>query len=81
MFWGVRIILPNTQCDFERSLQSPAPSLSLPCLHAHHLTLLSAGGVVVARSIKLLDKFKNTESPETRDTWWNEVCVCVCVCV
>ncbi|XP_052800135.1 C2 domain-containing protein 5-like isoform X2 [Mya arenaria] len=31
------------------------------------------GGVVAARSVKLLDKIHNPEEPETRDAWWNEI--------
>ncbi|CAG5134399.1 unnamed protein product, partial [Candidula unifasciata] len=33
----------------------------------------SLGGVVSARSVKLLDKIHNPEEPETRDAWWREV--------
>ncbi|BFZ15978.1 hypothetical protein BsWGS_19017 [Bradybaena similaris] len=33
----------------------------------------SFGGVVSARSVKLLDKIHNPEEPETRDAWWSEV--------
>ncbi|XP_060570000.1 LOW QUALITY PROTEIN: C2 domain-containing protein 5-like [Ruditapes philippinarum] len=35
--------------------------------------IIHIGGVVAARSIKLLDKIHNPEEPETRDAWWNEV--------
>jgi len=35
--------------------------------------LISIGGVVSARSVKLLDKIKDPEEPETRDAWWQEV--------
>ena len=35
--------------------------------------LVSIGGVVSARSVKLLDKIKDPEEPETRDAWWQEV--------
>jgi len=31
------------------------------------------GGVVSARSVKLLDKIHNPEEPETRDAWWSEL--------
>lgn len=31
------------------------------------------GGVVSARSVKLLDKIHNPEEPETRDVWWLEI--------
>lgn len=31
------------------------------------------GGVVSARSVKLLDKIHNPEEPETRDAWWMEI--------
>ncbi|XP_060569999.1 C2 domain-containing protein 5-like [Ruditapes philippinarum] len=35
--------------------------------------IIHIGGVVAARSIKLLDKIHNPEEPETRDAWWNEI--------
>ncbi|KAL4225070.1 C2 domain-containing protein 5 [Mactra antiquata] len=35
--------------------------------------IIHIGGVVAARSVKLLDKIHNPEEPETRDTWWNEI--------
>ncbi|CAG5115440.1 unnamed protein product, partial [Candidula unifasciata] len=35
--------------------------------------ICSFGGVVSARSVKLLDKIHNPEEPETRDAWWSEV--------
>ncbi|XP_071100395.1 C2 domain-containing protein 5-like [Haliotis cracherodii] len=41
---------------------------SLPVGFIVHL-----GGVVSARSVKLLDKIHNPEEPETRDTWWTEI--------
>ncbi|XP_022778318.1 C2 domain-containing protein 5-like [Stylophora pistillata] len=31
------------------------------------------GGVVTARSVKLLDKINHPDEPETRDAWWSEV--------
>ncbi|CAG0885037.1 unnamed protein product [Darwinula stevensoni] len=31
------------------------------------------GGIVCARSIKLLDRIHNPEEPETRDSWWTEL--------
>ncbi|KAK2175121.1 hypothetical protein NP493_746g01027 [Ridgeia piscesae] len=31
------------------------------------------GGVVSARSVKLLDRIHNPDEPETRDTWWMEL--------
>ncbi|CAG2224987.1 C2 domain-containing protein 5 [Mytilus edulis] len=31
------------------------------------------GGVVSAKSVKLLDKIHNPEEPETRDVWWLEI--------
>jgi hypothetical protein len=33
----------------------------------------AVGGVVSARSVKLLEKFDNPEDPQTRDSWWKEV--------
>ncbi|XP_014661687.1 PREDICTED: C2 domain-containing protein 5-like [Priapulus caudatus] len=35
--------------------------------------VLHIGGVVSARSVKLLDKIHNPEEPETRDAWWMEL--------
>ncbi|XP_045174900.2 C2 domain-containing protein 5-like isoform X1 [Mercenaria mercenaria] len=35
--------------------------------------IIHMGGVVAARSVKLLDKIHNPEEPETRDVWWNEI--------
>lgn len=31
------------------------------------------GGVVSARSVKLLDQINNPDEPETRDAWWTEL--------
>ncbi|KAK2143845.1 hypothetical protein LSH36_807g00138 [Paralvinella palmiformis] len=35
--------------------------------------LVHLGGVVSARSVKLLDKIHNPDEPETRDAWWTEL--------
>ncbi|XP_057879162.1 C2 domain-containing protein 5 isoform X7 [Melospiza georgiana] len=35
--------------------------------------LLHVGGVVSARSVKLLDRIHNPDEPETRDAWWAEI--------
>lgn len=35
--------------------------------------LLHVGGVVSARSVKLLDQIHNPDEPETRDAWWEEI--------
>ncbi|XP_053261618.1 C2 domain-containing protein 5 isoform X15 [Podarcis raffonei] len=35
--------------------------------------LLHVGGVVSARSVKLLDRIHNPDDPETRDAWWAEI--------
>ncbi|XP_069132346.1 C2 domain-containing protein 5-like [Argopecten irradians] len=35
--------------------------------------IVHLGGVVSARSVKLLDKIHNPEEPETRDAWWTEI--------
>ncbi|XP_067091546.1 C2 domain-containing protein 5 isoform X1 [Osmerus mordax] len=35
--------------------------------------LIHAGGVVSARSVKLLDRIHNPDEPETRDAWWEEI--------
>ncbi|XP_078276117.1 C2 domain-containing protein 5 isoform X3 [Rhinoraja longicauda] len=35
--------------------------------------LVHVGGVVSARSVKLLDRIHNPDEPETRDGWWAEI--------
>ena len=35
--------------------------------------LVHIGGVVSARSVKLLDRILHPEEPETRDAWWAEI--------
>ncbi|XP_043980586.1 C2 domain-containing protein 5 isoform X10 [Gambusia affinis] len=35
--------------------------------------LVHVGGVVSARSVKLLDRIHNPDEPETRDAWWEEL--------
>ncbi|XP_064634238.1 C2 domain-containing protein 5-like isoform X11 [Lineus longissimus] len=35
--------------------------------------LVHLGGVVSARSVKLLDRIHNPDEPETRDAWWTEL--------
>ncbi|XP_073477549.1 C2 domain-containing protein 5 isoform X12 [Aquarana catesbeiana] len=35
--------------------------------------LVHIGGVVSARSVKLLDRIHNPDEPETRDAWWAEI--------
>lgn len=35
--------------------------------------VLHIGGVVSARSVKLLDQINNPDDPETRDVWWTEL--------
>ncbi|XP_053741046.1 C2 domain-containing protein 5 isoform X12 [Synchiropus splendidus] len=35
--------------------------------------LVHVGGVVSARSVKLLDQIHNPDEPETRDAWWEEI--------
>ncbi|XP_058276463.1 C2 domain-containing protein 5 isoform X32 [Hirundo rustica] len=35
--------------------------------------LVHVGGVVSARSVKLLDRIHNPDEPETRDAWWAEI--------
>ncbi|XP_034032490.1 C2 domain-containing protein 5 isoform X11 [Thalassophryne amazonica] len=35
--------------------------------------LVHLGGVVSARSVKLLDRIHNPDEPETRDAWWEEI--------
>eukprot|EP00731_Ephydatia_muelleri_P006978 Em0003g1226a len=36
-------------------------------------TLKHIGGLVSAKSVKLLDKINNPDEPETRDAWWQEI--------
>ncbi|CAN8002351.1 unnamed protein product, partial [Ixodes pacificus] len=38
-----------------------------------HGFIRSIGGVVSARSVKLLDQINNPDEPETRDAWWTEL--------
>ncbi|XP_077558537.1 C2 domain-containing protein 5 isoform X3 [Haemaphysalis longicornis] len=38
-----------------------------------HGFIQSIGGVVSARSVKLLDQINNPDEPETRDAWWTEL--------
>ncbi|XP_069384773.1 C2 domain-containing protein 5 isoform X38 [Paralichthys olivaceus] len=38
-----------------------------------HGFLVHVGGVVSARSVKLLDRIHNPDEPETRDAWWEEI--------
>lgn len=35
--------------------------------------IVHIGGIVSAKSVKLLDKIHNPEEPETRDAWWIEI--------
>ncbi|XP_064599644.1 C2 domain-containing protein 5-like isoform X2 [Liolophura sinensis] len=35
--------------------------------------IVHLGGVVSARSVKLLDRIHNPDEPETRDAWWTEL--------
>ncbi|CAH1785770.1 unnamed protein product [Owenia fusiformis] len=35
--------------------------------------IVHIGGVVSARSVKLLDRIHNPDEPETRDAWWTEI--------
>lgn len=35
--------------------------------------IASIGGIVSARSVKLLDQINNPDDPETRDAWWTEL--------
>uniref|UniRef100_A0AAX7USI3 C2 domain-containing protein 5 n=1 Tax=Astatotilapia calliptera TaxID=8154 RepID=A0AAX7USI3_ASTCA len=62
----------------------PFSSLPSPTLHIGEFPfftltsfppgfLLHVGGVVSARSVKLLDRIHNPDEPETRDAWWEEI--------
>lgn len=35
--------------------------------------ILNIGGLVSARSVKLLERITNLEEPEGRDAWWTEI--------
>uniref|UniRef100_A0A673X9M1 C2 domain-containing protein 5 n=1 Tax=Salmo trutta TaxID=8032 RepID=A0A673X9M1_SALTR len=60
-------------------LLSSPPTLSLTEFPFFTLTcfppgfLVHIGGVVSARSVKLLDRIHNPDEPETRDAWWEEI--------
>uniref|UniRef100_A0A8C9S7L7 C2 domain-containing protein 5 n=1 Tax=Scleropages formosus TaxID=113540 RepID=A0A8C9S7L7_SCLFO len=50
---------------------SEFPFFTLTCFPPGFL--VHVGGVVSARSVKLLDRIHNPDEPETRDAWWEEI--------
>ncbi|XP_071502533.1 C2 domain-containing protein 5-like [Diadema antillarum] len=61
-----RTILPQNNIDM---LEYPFFTISsFPAGFLVHL-----GGMVSARSVKLLDRIHNPDEPETRDAWWREL--------
>uniref|UniRef100_A0A8C7H7X8 C2 domain-containing protein 5 n=1 Tax=Oncorhynchus kisutch TaxID=8019 RepID=A0A8C7H7X8_ONCKI len=50
---------------------SEFPFFTLTCFPPGFLVHI--GGVVSARSVKLLDRIHNPDEPETRDAWWEEI--------
>uniref|UniRef100_A0A3Q1F5Y8 C2 domain-containing protein 5 n=1 Tax=Acanthochromis polyacanthus TaxID=80966 RepID=A0A3Q1F5Y8_9TELE len=63
------------------SLPTPTPHCGATMVEFPFFTLTSfppgflvhVGGVVSARSVKLLDRIHNPDEPETRDAWWEEI--------
>ncbi|XP_024235363.1 C2 domain-containing protein 5 isoform X4 [Oncorhynchus tshawytscha] len=51
--------------------QREFPFFTLTCFPPGFLVHI--GGVVSARSVKLLDRIHNPDEPETRDAWWEEI--------
>ncbi|XP_064634229.1 C2 domain-containing protein 5-like isoform X3 [Lineus longissimus] len=56
--------------SFNRS-RMEYPFFTIKCFPPGFLVHL--GGVVSARSVKLLDRIHNPDEPETRDAWWTEL--------
>lgn len=38
-----------------------------------YFSFFCVGGVVTARSVKLLERMTNLAEPESRDSWWTDV--------
>ncbi|GAB1291419.1 C2 domain-containing protein 5 [Apodemus speciosus] len=63
------LLRQQTQSALEQRTEFPFLTLTAfpPGLLVH------VGGVVSARSVKLLDRIHNPDEPETRDAWWAEI--------
>ncbi|XP_072565870.1 C2 domain-containing protein 5 isoform X3 [Paramormyrops kingsleyae] len=62
------LLRQQTQSALE---QREFPFFTLTCFPPGFL--IHVGGVVSARSVKLLDRIHNPDEPETRDAWWEEI--------
>ncbi|MGH0127849.1 UNVERIFIED_CONTAM: hypothetical protein FKN15_032518 [Acipenser sinensis] len=62
------LLRQQTQTALE---QREFPFFTLTCFPLGFL--VHVGGVVSARSVKLLDRIHNPDEPETRDAWWEEI--------
>ncbi|XP_048852370.1 C2 domain-containing protein 5 isoform X3 [Brienomyrus brachyistius] len=62
------LLRQQTQSALE---QREFPFFTLTCFPPGFL--VHVGGVVSARSVKLLDRIHNPDEPETRDAWWEEI--------
>ncbi|XP_069048259.1 C2 domain-containing protein 5 isoform X8 [Lepisosteus oculatus] len=62
------LLRQQTQSALE---QREFPFFTLTCFPMGFL--VHVGGVVSARSVKLLDRIHNPDEPETRDAWWEEI--------
>uniref|UniRef100_A0A667YM24 C2 domain-containing protein 5 n=1 Tax=Myripristis murdjan TaxID=586833 RepID=A0A667YM24_9TELE len=62
--------LEQRVCPFE-SCKTEFPFFTLTSFPPGFL--VHVGGVVSARSVKLLDRIHNPDEPETRDAWWEEI--------
>ncbi|KAJ8003121.1 hypothetical protein DPEC_G00166080 [Dallia pectoralis] len=62
------LLRQHTQSALE---QREFPFFTLTCFPPGFL--IHVGGVVSARSVKLLDRIHNPDEPETRDAWWEEI--------
>uniref|UniRef100_A0A6Q2ZQH4 C2 domain-containing protein 5 n=1 Tax=Esox lucius TaxID=8010 RepID=A0A6Q2ZQH4_ESOLU len=62
------LLRQHTQSALE---QREFPFFTLTCFPPGFL--VHVGGVVSARSVKLLDRIHNPDEPETRDAWWEEI--------
>ncbi|XP_058842131.1 C2 domain-containing protein 5 isoform X30 [Acipenser ruthenus] len=72
------LLRQQTQTALEQRGGSPRmfrrrefPFFTLTCFPPGFL--VHVGGVVSARSVKLLDRIHNPDEPETRDAWWEEI--------
>eukprot|EP01147_Barroeca_monosierra_P000567 gene567-3884_t len=67
----------SPQKHLQHGLPSTAPADSgLPLITLCTIpksSLISIGGVVTARAVKLLDKMENPDETDTRDVWWSEL--------